>query len=232
MVRHFPMPGLKAIENTIPQSLGRQSYPWYDSAKDAPRSVLGKDMSWLSDWFHFNPSPTRGGGGGGSWNWSDPGELLMLGLSMLALAILLVMLVEFWRRYRPANDGNQVVNTAKPVLGRIEGLPADIQPTSTDPWAEAQRLRESGDEVGSIIALFAHQLLTLDKLKQIRLTPGRTGRQFVKSVPDLELKQKVTSTLRLFEAAIYGHQRPKPEAFDRMWEDAKAFERRARDVLL
>ncbi len=211
-------------ESSPPDALSRGEYPWYDATKDAPRSVLGPDWSWLDDWFKFNQQPRRPMAG---WNlnWSDPAELIFQGLIMLGLAILMVVLVEFWRRYRPSAAEKSMQDHRHSGLGRIEGLPADIQPKSSDPWVEAQRLRDRGDHIGAIIALFAHQLLTLDRIQQIRLVPGRTGRQFVRSVTDLELKRPASLTLRLFEAAIYGHQSPRASGIEKLWAEAAAFER-------
>ena len=213
-------------ESSIPKGMKHEGYPWYDSTRDAPHSVLGYDWSWLDDWFKFNWQP-KPAAGGSSWNWSDPGELIILGVAMLIISILIVLLIEFWRRYQPVAGSTGKTQPASLLSHRIEGLPADIRPTSSDPWIEAQRLRDRGDYTGALIALFAHQLLTLDRLRQIRLAPGRTGRQFVKSVHDSELKRATNSTLKLFEAAIYGHQPPSAQVFERLWIDALAFEHRA-----
>ncbi len=226
MVSHTLFLSLAEKPSSIPKALSGEGYPWYDSTRDGPRSVLGYDWSWLEEWLRFNWQPRRAAAP--TWNWSDPGELIFLGIAMLLVAILLVLIVEFWRRYRPVPDTEGTREQPGLLQQRIEGLPADIQPTSSDPWSEAQRLRAAGDYAGAIVALFAHQLLTLDRLKQIRLVPGRTGRQFVKSVRDHELKRTAAATLSLFEAAIYGHQPPTQQAFDRFWMDVLAFESRAK----
>ena len=81
-----------------------------------------------------------------------------------------------------------------------------------------------GDFAGAIIYLFAHQLVTLDRLKQVRMIPGRTGRQLVRSVADRELKRCVEPTLRLFEAVYYGHVPPSPAAFEAAWAWGERFE--------
>ena len=109
---------------------------------------------------------------------------------------------------------------------RIEGLPAGVELDLADPFAEAARLRAGGDYSGAVIHLFAHQLLTLHRLKQVKLVPGLTGRQLVRSVGDRPLRTWVEATLRLFEAVYYGHRAPTVEAFEEVWSFAQAFERR------
>ena len=104
---------------------------------------------------------------------------------MLALAVLLVVLVELWRRHRPveAPSGAKLVSRLGSAA-RVEGLPTGVSTGADDPWDEAQRRRERGDYAGAVICLFAHQLLTLDRLRLIRLVPGRTGRQLIRTIVD------------------------------------------------
>ena len=93
------------------------------------------------------------------------------------------------------------------------------------------RRRREGDYAGAVVYLFAHQLLTLDRLEKIRLTPGKTGRQLVRSVKEKPWRDPVEPTLRLFEAVYYGHQKISAEAFEGVWALAEAFERRAAEVV-
>ena len=63
-------------------------------------------------------------------------------------------------------------------------MPAGVGMDVSDPWAETLRLRREGDYAGAVVYLFAHQLLTLNRLDKLRLTPGKTGRQLVRSVKE------------------------------------------------
>jgi hypothetical protein len=111
------------------------------------------------------------------------------------------------------------------TTARIEGLPAGVGFDVNDPLAEARRLRDLGDLSGAVVYLFAHQLLSLDRVKQVRLVPGRTGRQLVRSVVDRNLRRCVEPTFRLFEAVYYGHHAPSPRGFEAAWALAQEFER-------
>ena len=109
-------------------------------------------------------------------------------------------------------------------------MPAGVGMDVSDPWSEATRRRQRGDYAGAVVYLFAHQLLTLNRLDKIRLTPGKTGRQLVRSVKEKPWRDPVEPTLQLFEAVYYGHQDITAEAFATVWSLAEGFERRVAEV--
>ncbi len=205
------------------QALGRGHYPWYDARTDTARPVWPPrewDLDGFDRWFR------------GLNRWRIPGigsvgDLFVIALALLALTAVLVVLVELWRRHRPPEVEQQPgVGRAKGVAGRIEVLPEGLRPETSDPWAEAIRHRERGDYAAAIVCLFAHQLLTLARLREIRLVPGQTGRQLVRAIDDRQYRACVEPTLRLFEAVYYGHRTPTAETFKSVWSQAEAFERR------
>lgn len=217
--------------------LARESFPWYDARSSRVVPVLpwpDLHFQWLSDlgnwcsrrleaigrWFRWMNRiriPFVGGAG----------DLVAIGLVLLFLTLVLVGLLELWRRYRPvpADESARGATIRAGTAGRIEGLPAGVSFDAADPLAMARRLREAGDLAGATVYLFAHQLLTLDRVKQVRLVPGRTGRQLVRSVAHRDLRRTVEPTLRLFEAVYYGHRSPSPESFESAWALASEFER-------
>jgi hypothetical protein len=206
----------------IKTALERGKYPWYDPKSDKVKPAWPPrewDFEWLSQLLKKLKWDARISGGG------NVGDLITIGLAMLALAVFVVVLIELWRQYRPANEPDTKEMIRSGSAGRIEDLPLGVRPETADPWAEALARRARGDLAGAIVCLFAHQLLTLDRLRQIRLVPGRTGRQYVRAIDDRQFRSFVTPTLGLFEAVYYGHQIPSAEAFDRVWTLAEAFER-------
>lgn len=206
----------------VPKALEEGKYPWYDAKADAARPLWPPkepDFSWFERWF------------GGLKGWKIPGigsigDLFVIGMVLLALTILTVFLLELWRRYRPIPGSEETAARLGGLQARIEGLPEGLRPETNDPWAEALARRDRGDYAGAIICLFAHQLLALDRLHQLRLAPGLTGRQLVRSVDDRDYRGWVEPTLRLFEAVYYGGQVPARPAFEAVWAHAEAFERR------
>lgn len=192
-------------------SLAKGDYPWYDAAADSAKPILDSD-----------PDPDS--------NIKIPafaaiGEVLGFVIAAIALGVLVYLIVVLWMRYRTAPGASSEIVVGRAGSGhRVEALPAGLRPDTDDPWAEALRLRSIGDYAGAVIRLFAHQLLTLDRLRQIRLGPGRTGRQLIRAVDDPQLHAWTEPTLRMFEAVYYGHSVPTVEAFERVWALAEAFE--------
>jgi hypothetical protein len=205
---------------TVKKALEKGKYPWYDPKTETVKPVWPPDLTWLTDWLERWFGRRRIPGIG------RIGDLIAIGLAMLALAVFLVVLIELWRRYRPVHEGDAVRRSSTGASARIEGLPAGVRPESDDPWAEAQARRARGDLAGAIVCLFAHQLLSLDRLRQIRLVPGRTGRQYIRTISNREIRSLVEPTLHLFEAVYYGHHLPSVEAFERVWALAVSFEQR------
>jgi Domain of unknown function (DUF4129) len=235
-----------SVENShIRVIADEQSFAWYDGATGQLRPILPAPdlgggrlqaaVEWIASKLAWVPRMFRGIG---RWLrglniWRIPGvgglgDLIAIGLVLLVLAALVVILMELLRRYRPpvAAPISSSVTLRAGEGSRIEGLPAGAGFDASDPWAEATRRRARGDYSGAIIYLFAYQLLALNRLNAIRLIPGRTGRQLVRSVGDRQLRGWVEPTLRLFEAVYYGHRPPSPEAFEAAWVHAQAFQER------
>ena len=196
-------------------ALARGGYPWYDAPADQLKPVMAPpEPPPVSD------STWEGIGAPGL------GQLLVFLTLAAALVAFCVALAWFWQRHllgaeRPTGAPEGPTRRA----ARTASLPAGLRDETGDPWAEALRLRRQGEHARAIVLLFIHQLLTLDRLRLSRLLPGRTGRQIVRAVTEIEARRRIEPTLRLFEAVYYGHHRPPVEAFEAAWSEAEAFER-------
>ena len=192
-------------------ALSRGEYPWYDAKADALKPV--RPPARLE-----TPAPSGPG--------SDLAQMVIFALVALVLAGLIAGLVWAFHRNLLAEDvpGAPRRGPARGVA-RSGPLPAGLDAGDADPLAEAARLRAAGDHAGAVVRLFAHQLLTLDRLRLARLAPGRTGRQVVRSVPRADVRSLVEPTLRLFEAVYYGHTPPPVDAFEAAWARAQDLER-------
>ena|GEM_PF-1318257 len=221
----------------VRRAFADESFPWYDAKAERVKPVLPSPDLYSPRLDGFFRSIGRWFEGVARWfrwlnRWKIPGvgaagDLLVIGLFLLGLTLVLVILLELLRRYRPAPADDALTRPSKSTgtTARIEGLPAGVGFDVNDPLAEARRLRDLGDLSGAVVYLFAHQLLSLDRVKQVRLVPGRTGRQLVRSVVDRNLRRCVEPTLRLFEAVYYGHHAPSPRGFEAAWALAQEFER-------
>lgn len=230
---------LPGADQGVGKVLPGESFPWYDARNNRVVPLLpwpDLTFQWLTD---FGNWLSRNLSGIGRWfRWMNSvrvpliggmGDVVAIGLAMLFLTIVLVALLELLRRYRPLDSekASRAILSRTGAASRVEGLPAGVSLDVSDPLAEARRRRAAGDLSGAVVYLFAHQIVTLDRLKTLRLVPGKTGRQLVRSVADRELKRCVDPTLRLFEAVYYGHHAPAPAAFESAWGLAEEFERLA-----
>jgi hypothetical protein len=167
----------------------------------------------------------RGAGGG-----PISGNAIATALLLAALMAFFAVLVFLWLR---RDDGRAPADAPLARLGgaaRMDDLPEGLRPGAGDPWDEAKRRRAAGDLSGAIVALFAHQLLTLDRLGLIRLSPGKTGRHYVYGIRQHPMLEAPRATLPLFEDVYYGQRSPSRAAFERVWKGALDFQDRCRSL--
>jgi len=217
------------VDASVRSALRTGSYPWYDSTNDTLKPVqppwqsswLKRLGDWLDSWSFGSGNTNRGG-----WGFSL-GQILVYLMFFVALILLIVALLYAYRAYAPAAQGAVV----GPKVGRaahVGGLPAGLQVDLADPLGEARRLRAAGDYAAATLCLFVHLLLTLQDARHIRLAPGKTGRQLVRSIDDRWIRARVEPTLRLFEASYYGHRAPSEPAFEYAWVQAESLDERLR----
>lgn len=211
-----------------PVDTGRQAlesgdfYPWYDYDKDAVRRVDVKPaaenaLHRNSNWRAKPPSNAT------SWNgWGPLRDVLRIGLwgflILLATALLVVLIRAFL-----ASEGRRASPAAaeEPVRSEedlIESLPFDVKRPRTDLLGEAQRQYELGNFGEAVIYLFSYQLVKLDQHHLIRLTRGKTNRQYLYEVwRRTELRDMLQRTMLAFEDVFFGHHSLDRERFEQCW---------------
>jgi hypothetical protein len=224
-----------AATSPVRNALREGSYPWYDPGTDRARPVWPVRLSWINrltkrldalrDWIRGLLGKLRFGGGSGL---SAPGDWIGTLLLAAALVAFFASLIVLWLRHETGAAGGEAAGSRLGSALRLGELPEGVRPGDGDPWAEAQSRRAAGDLAGSIVCLFAHQLVTLDQLGLIHLAPGRTGRHYLQLLHERELAEAFGATLRLFEDVYYGRRVPTARAFESVWNRALEFEERRR----
>ena len=210
---------------------GRTSFPFYDSAKDdvkrmtvkAPKEAAADKGSstWTSK---GTKGPVRGPRGPSA---SGLGLLLqVLGLTLLTViigALIVFLVMAFLQGEQTQTAGAKFIDTSSDV-DRVEDLPFQVKKPSGDFLSEAERLYKEGKYSEAIIYLFSYQLVALDKRHVIRLTKGKTNRQYLREARSREvLKQHIQKTMISFEDVFFGHHQLSRERFEECWRELDEF---------
>ncbi|WP_169976065.1 DUF4129 domain-containing protein [Tautonia rosea] len=215
----------EAVE-AVRQAFTDRSFPWYDERNDAYRPVMPPRPP-------STPNPRLRGAGGRSWfdwpsmNLEELGRLIIFVLLAAGLTALILYLARTWQRRIDEEAKSRTTSKTAQVIGsaaRVGSLPTGLVIDESDPLEAARQLRTQGERGRAVVLLFAHQLLVLDQMSMIRLSPGRTGRQLVRTIEDDVVRGVVGRTLRMFEAVYYGHQEPDAEEFEALWAEAESLD--------
>jgi hypothetical protein len=90
--------------------------------------------------------------------------------------------------------------------------------------AQARRHFEAGEFAQAIIYLYSYQLIQLDRHQLIRLTKGKTNRQYVRELRSRrELRDVLFRTMVVFEEVFFGHHSLSRERFESCWRRMDEF---------
>ena len=107
---------------------------------------------------------------------------------------------------------------------RVEALPFQVRSATSDFLAEAGRLYQAGKYSDAIIYLFSYELVELDRHHVIRLTKGKTNRQYIRETRSRPLLRSVLEgTMIAFEDAFFGNKVLSRETFERSWNRVNEF---------
>jgi hypothetical protein len=193
-------------------------YPWYDSATDGLRrvDVPTPPTQWS---FNFN------------FRWAT--FLQWIAWTLLAALVIFLIyyaLMTYFRR----TSGSATVATKESdasTRDRIESLPFPILVGNLNLLNEARRLYQQSEYSKAIVFLFSYQLVELDKRRLIRLTKGKTNRQYLREVGSrLSLRQLVEQTMIAFEDAFFGRHALDQTRFESCWFRLGEFEKLSAEV--
>jgi hypothetical protein len=103
---------------------------------------------------------------------------------------------------------------------RMEQLPEALQDQPHDLRGAAALAREQGQLERAIIFLFGHQLLLLDQHQLLRLSRGKTNRQYLREAAVEPLAGEVLGgTVESFEASYFGRHPLSRERFETLWTE-------------
>ena len=202
------------------QALGHwREYAWYDSSADDLRPLKVKPP----------PPPS-------SWNWSIGPWMrtLFTWLAWTALAAVLGLVA--WLLYRagrsaePISPAAEVRSETAEERRRIEALSLPVREKPADFLAEAARCYQAGNYREAIIYFFGHQLLELDRHQLIRMTRGKTNRQYLGEIGRLAgLQRLLEQTMVAFENVFFGNHPLHRDRFEACWSQQDRFDALVRE---
>ena len=214
--------------------------PWYDADNDAIKSLEleaeSKADRARSDWKPEKKDWTI------DWSWwpdfSFLGEFIRyIGWLILVavLALVVYLLVKAFVNVDPTitysgSDSDEQYDT-RADQERIENLPVPVTARKGNFLDIARQYYEAGEFGDAIIYLFSHRLLQLDRAGQLRLTKGKTNRQYLREVKKSQDLQKILGrTIVGFEEVFFGKHSLSRERFEECWRQNDHFEQLLRQV--
>jgi hypothetical protein len=224
----------EAIESGRDALQGRTYYPWYDPAADDVRRVEVAPPK--------KPPPPRNPNWkwpewkGWNWNWDwgsvfwNSLQVVFWGIIIALFVWLIVVLTRVFLGRESAgavgSEDSQHIETGA-AADRIEHLPFEVRRPQGDLLAEARRLYEQGDFRQAIIYYFSYLLVELDRRQVIRLTRGKTNRQYLREVrrQKQDVAGLVEDTMVAFEDVFFGDHALERERFESCWSGLDDFQK-------
>ena len=194
-------------------------FPWYDAATGELRRLDVKPPGDLknrnSKWLFKAP------------NWSIPDWVFLL-LRILAwatLVLLVIAIVIFMvKAFVGIEDGFTERGRASDDLSlggdvdRVDALPFQLKGPRGDLLAEARRLFDEGRYAEAMVYLYSYQLVQLDKSHVIRLTRGKTNRQYLREIRrQSNLYDLMRQSVETFEDVFFGDHPLDRRGFEACW---------------
>jgi hypothetical protein len=205
---------------------------WRDAAWEWIKGLCPDWLSdfggWVADWVARFWSWLTGPAWGALvsrprslWGW-----VVRITLAM-GLVVGLYFLARAGRRWQGRRGTSKAVMAAAGDPGdaqRIEALPFPVRPGRLDLLGEALRHYQQGDYRQAIVYLFSFQLVQLDRHQVIRLTKGKTNRQYLREIgPRQALARLVGQTMVVFEDVFFGDYPLDHARFELCWARLEEF---------
>lgn len=199
-------------------------FPWYDAAQDGvrpielrPHQAPRRSNEWESK-----------SSGTSSFDWTTFWNVIQVLIWIFLAILMVVLLFYFFKTFRARLLGvkpqQRDQSDLQRAADRIESLPFPVNCPRGDLLAEARRLYQNGEYQEAIVYLFSYQLIKLDEFHFIRLSKGKTNRQYLVELGGRDQVRKMVSrTMLAFEDVFFGHYSLSKERFESCWEQLDEF---------
>jgi hypothetical protein len=149
------------------------------------------------------------------------------GIAAVLLWIVYMIIKAFLdREARDAKSSDVADAEEEEAPVRLDELPARVAPGKGGLLDEARRQYEAGNYNLAIVYLYSYQLIKLDQNQMLRLTKGKTNRQYLRELSARpEIYSIVAQTLVPFEDVFFGEHDLTRERFEACWNQVERFNR-------
>ncbi|MDG2384382.1 MAG: hypothetical protein P8N76_22125 [Pirellulaceae bacterium] len=220
----------KAIDRQEAQESGASAlrdsarFPWYEADQDRVRRVELRPYQpprQSNEWESKSVAPSNV-----DWTtfWDVVQWVSWILLVILAAVLLYYFLKAFGVRLLGVKPQENHDSDPQRIADRIEKLPFSVDCPRGDFLSEARRLYQNGQYQEAIVYLFSYQLIKLDEFHFIRLSKGKTNRQYLVELRGRDqVRKMVSSTMLAFEDVFFGHYSLSKERFESCWEQLDEF---------
>ena len=227
-----------AVESVREALKDEANFPWYDAESDELVRVevrtpeTPKEAQAWTERVKKKKKRQRG-----RWNFSM-GDVLARMLQYLAWAALaLLFIAGIYFGVRSLMDAEMKLATEaaeedeqRTDADRMENLPVDVARADGDFLEVARQYYQSGDFASAIVYLFSYQLIQLDRNQWLRLTKGKTNRQYLREIRKRrdrvtwqDLQSLTRETMVTFEDSFFGHHEIDRARFESCWNRLDEF---------
>lgn len=238
-----PLADDAAVEAGAEALQGPISFPWYDAEADSIRRLDVEPPADLknrhSEWLRTQRQKTKRQ----STNNAALKEALWTCLRVLGWTAVVVALVTVGyllvRTFLSGELGavgsterRDGVEDLRGDVDRVESLPFQLQQPQDDLLTAARKHYEAGNYSEAIVYFYSYQLVELDKHQLIRLTKGKTNRQYLREVRRRgELSGLLQRTMLMFEDVFFGNHPLERSRFESVWQDVNLFHNRLEQAM-
>ena len=218
-----------------------RNQPWFDHETDGlkPIELSGEADKQRADW-RTEKRP--------EWNWTADwpnwfslawvGEILrIIGWVLLFVvlgALIYALIQAFLRMEDSVNITADRVGAESNVSDeeRIKNLPVALRSKTGNFLQIARDAYEAGNFHDAIVYLFSYRLIQLDRAGLIRLTKGKTNRQYLIELSRMSALQKILGhTTVVFEDVFFGKHTLTRERFESCWNRNQQFDDLVKEVM-
>ena len=147
---------------------------------------------------------------------------------MVLLLVFAYLLIRVYlnRELIPTAGAAGETTASQDDVARVEALPFPVSRRTHDLLEEARRHYQAGNFSEAVIYLYSHLLVELDRNQLIRLTQGKTNRQYLGEVAVRPtLHGLVQQTMIAFEDVFFGGQTMPRARFESCFSQLDEFNR-------